>query len=670
MNDAPITSIKGIGPRRAELLGKLGLFSLSDVLRFAPRDYMDYSSQGYVAQAVHGENAIFRISVQTQPHLVRVRRGLTIITAQAQDDTGQISLVWYNQPYRKDALHTGDVVYAAGRVDVKRGRKLINPTLYKELPGILPIYPLTSGLSQTQLREVAHAALFVCGVQEESLPDTLINRYGLCKLDTAIRELHFPHNIEAMRAAHRRLAFEDALIFKLMTGLMRNELREKDGITFEMLNIKEEFLKKLPFAATGAQQRAMDELAADMQRPVAMNRLLQGDVGSGKTAVAMFAMYGAVKNGYQAVLMAPTEILAEQHYGSLRRMFGENVLLLTGGMKKDERAETCKLIRAGAVSVVVGTHALICDCVEFNRLGLVIADEQHRFGVRQRAALAAKGAAADVLIMSATPIPRTLALMLYGDLDVSVLNELPPGRKPVVTRYVPSDRRDSMYAFIDERTATGKQAYVVCPLVEKSNALADVISAAEVYKELANKLRARVGLLHGQMSASQKNEAISAFRDGKTDVLVCTTVIEVGVDVPNASVMVIEGAERFGLAQLHQLRGRVGRGSEKSYCFLLSETDGVLAMRRLDALTKTQDGFALAQQDLIMRGPGEFLGQRQHGISEFSAMQLADDMNVLEQAAAAADLILCEKSPNTQEDALIARARQCLKRTCVDVAPN
>jgi len=426
----------------------------------------------------------------------------------------------------------------------------------------------------------------------------------------------------------------------------------------------------LPFAPTRAQLRAMDDIAGDLRRETLMNRLLQGDVGSGKTAVAMFAMFAAAKNGRQAAIMAPTEILAAQHYGTLCRVFGEGeVAFLKGGMKKAEREREKAKIASGEAKYIVGTHALLQGDVEFYDLGMVITDEQHRFGVGQRAAMGTKGRQADVLIMSATPIPRTLSLILYGDLSVSNLDELPPGRKPVLTRLVPEHKREDMYRFIEEQAKAGYQAYVVCPLVESSDSLEGVQSAEELYAELKDTLDVSVGLLHGQMSAAQKEKAAQAFRSGETKVLVATTVIEVGVDVPNATIMAIENADRFGLAQLHQLRGRVGRGSERSYCFLLG-SGGETAEERLRTLVRTGSGFDIAEKDLEMRGPGEFLGKRQHGLNEFAAASLALDIDALQAAQRAAEAILSSPENMRRASELMDRAREKLALMDGEIARN
>ncbi len=674
MLEEPVTSIKGIGPRRAEALGKLGLFSLRDLVYFAPRDYRDFSAATPVAAAEHGALAALRLELTDEPKQARIHRGMRITTVRArelgadpEDKRAAISLVWYNQPYRVRTLKAGQACYAAGRVDRSRGAKLVNPSVTAELPGIEPVYPLAQGLSQKVVRQAVQAALAaVDGKIEETLPKSIRTRYGLMRLPQALAALHAPGSLADLAAARDRLAFEDMLLFSLMISMLRRERMQEAGPVLAMEGVLPRFLKKLPFAPTGAQMRAMEEISQEMQSGRQMNRLLQGDVGSGKTAVALFLMFAAGENNMQSVMMAPTEILAEQHFLAVRELFGPRACLLTGSMKKRERDEAHEAIRTGEAVAVVGTHALLSENVEFRRLGAVIADEQHRFGVRQRAAIGAKGERPHTLIMSATPIPRTLSLILYGDLDVSLLDELPPGRLPVTTRYVPREKRRAMYGFVEKQVRAGRQAYVVCPLVEQSDALEGVVSANELFHELQKTLPVRVGLLHGKMPAAKKEETARAFREGMLDVLVSTTVIEVGVDVKNATVMVIENADRFGLAQLHQLRGRVGRGSAESFCFLLSESGSEAARERLSTLAQTNDGFAIAEKDLLMRGPGEFLGQRQHGMGGLAAARLAAGMDALNQARAAAEELLRQPGEGA---GLMSRAKALLAARG-GIAPN
>ncbi len=664
-----LTSIKGIGPRRAELFGKLGLASLYELLYFLPRDYKDYSLLRTAESCAHGEDVVLHLTIDAEPKLARIRGSLNILSVAAHDTSGKIRLVWYNQPYRKEQLHAGMEIYACGRIDREKGLRMVNPMLSPVLPGILPVYPLVQGLNQRILRETMKAALELgAGALEETLPAFIREENALPAIEDAIRAVHFPADMEALKAARKRLAFEDMLLFRLMLAILRQRREQGGGIAFIPADA-DAFFDKLPFAPTDAQKRAIGEIAADMASPSAMNRLLQGDVGSGKTMPALYAMQTAVQNGYQAVLLAPTEVLARQHFHTVETMFEGDALLLQGGMKKSEKEAAYAAIASGACHAIVGTHALLQEGLQFHKLGLVIADEQHRFGVRQRAKLKDQGQA-DMLIMSATPIPRTLTLLLYGDLELSVLDELPPGRKPVLTRLVPETKKAGMYAFIVEQIEHGRQAYVVCPLIEASEETEETISATALYKELKRKLPMRVGLLHGQMKSADKEKTLEAFRRGEIQLLVSTTVIEVGIDVPNASVMVVESADRFGLAQLHQLRGRVGRGAEASYCFLCSESQATTAKERLSILTKTQNGFEIAQKDLQMRGPGEVLGQRQHGLSEFAAICLAADMETLTSAQKAADALLNDPQAAAQGARLLQKAADALQKNENKIAMN
>ena len=665
-----ITDLKGIGPRKAEAFGKLGLFSMHDVLYHFPRKYLDYSKTSCIMGAKHGDYVALELKLKSDPKLARVRRGLDITTARAFDQSGEITLAWYNQPYRMKAVVAGECVYACGRVDRMHGVKMINPSIYRELPGILPVYPVCAGLSQKLLRDTVKAVLEGCseGI-EESLPASMRQKYGLIGLYDALRGLHFPGNMEEIKAARQRLAFEDTLMFSLTLSMMQYSLPKREQ-PLKLEGTMSSFIKLLPFEPTNAQLKAMEEIRRNLAGERLMNRLLQGDVGSGKTAVALYAMYAAMKNEKQAALMAPTEILAAQHYTTLCKIFGaENVAYLKGGMKKAEREAELARIADGTAKAVTGTHALLQGDVEFYDLGMVITDEQHRFGVKQRATIGAKGAA-DVLIMSATPIPRTLAMILYGDLSVSCIDELPPGRKPVATRLVPEHKRQDMYKFIEKQAMAGQQAYIVCPLVEGSDSMDDVQSAVELYEELKKQLSVPVGLLHGQMSNAAKEKTAEAFRRGETGVLVATTVIEVGVDVPNATIMAIENADRFGLAQLHQLRGRVGRGDKRSYCFLLSGDSSEAAQQRLSTLVKTNSGFEIAETDLMMRGPGEFLGKKQHGISEFAAASLAMDISVMKEAKNAAEEILSDRQAMAEASPLIHRAWSRLEAMEGEIARN
>jgi ATP-dependent DNA helicase RecG len=503
---------------------------------------------------------------------------------------------------------------------------------------MLPVYRLTKGIGQQSMRACVKSVMReLNGCYGETLPEELRMKHGLAQLGFAIENLHFPLSPEALALAKRRLSFENTLYFTVILEALREKRVSGSGLSFETSGAREAFLKLLPYSPTAGQLSVMEDIERDMASAVPMNRLIQGDVGSGKTMLAFYAMFIAAGGGCQAALMAPTAILAEQHYRKLNTLFGERAVLLTGSMKKAEQKQALSRIADGSASFIVGTHSLIEGGVEFDALGIVITDEQHRFGVRQRAVLGSKGRSPDVLIMSATPIPRTLSLILYGDLDVSRLHELPKGRKPVATRYVPPAKRGDMYRWIEREIKEKQvQAFVVCPMIEENEELEQACSAEAVYGELTSKLNVRTGLVHGKMKPDKREEVMAAFRDGLIDLLVSTTVIEVGVDIPNACIMAIEATERFGLAQLHQLRGRVGRSDKESFCFLLSESRADTVAERIKTLVSSNDGFEIAEKDLLTRGPGELLGQRQHGDSQFIESLAISDMETLSEARGAA----------------------------------
>lgn len=634
MLDASIAGIKGIGPRRAELLGGMGLFSASDVVGFLPSVYKDYSAVTPSNELVHGRFVAVRVEAVSKPRFFRMRGGAGVASVQCGDDEGALTLIWFNQPYAIKRLPSEGAFYACGRVDKRKGVRLLNPVICSELPGIVPEYALPRGLSQKVFRGVVAAAFAALPEYRDPLPEVIRSEFGIPELRGALYCAHFPSTADALDSAKRRLAFEDMLRFVLMTDAVREKRLNADGIAFEC-GCRAEFLSRFGFVPTAAQLRVMDEIESDMKSPRAMNRLVQGDVGSGKTFLALYAMYIAAKNGFQSALMAPTEILAQQHFMQLEALFGSAAALLTGGMPASEVRRVRAGLADGSIIAVAGTHSLFSKTTEFCRLGLVVTDEQHRFGVRQRASFSEKGSNPDLLVMSATPIPRTLALLMYGDLDCSVVDELPAGRTPVETRFVRPARRKEMYKYIASEVEMGRQAYIVCPMIDRSENV-DAPSAGEVYEELKGLFCGRAALLHGRMSSEDKRELLNGFRSGAIGALVSTTVIEVGMDVANASIMVIEAADRYGLSQLHQLRGRVGRGAEKSYCFLLSETDDALANERIRTLISTSDGFAIAEKDLTLRGPGQFLGQRQHGLDAFFGAGMAENMAMLSGVRAAA----------------------------------
>lgn len=671
MLNQPISTLKGIGAAREEAFNKLSVFTLLDLIYFLPRSYDDYSNLGYSNLVKHGELTVLKLKIIKAPKVIRVRAGLSMVTVTGADDEGEIQLVWYNQPYRMRQVKSGDEYYFSGRVDCTRGIKLVNPSITNDLPGILPVYPLAKGLTQANVRNTMRLALNQ-GLENiaEKLPLSLREKHCLCDIQGALKNAHFPIDDEALQYSLKRLTFEDMLYYILAMELRKLEHSARDGIVFNVNGTYSEYINTLPFTPTKAQLKAMREIECSMGSEAPMNRLLQGDVGSGKTAIAFYALYIATKNGYQAVLMAPTELLAQQHYSLLKHQYGDSAGLLSGGLKQFEKSALYTKIANGEVKIIVGTHAIIQECVEFQNLGIVVTDEQHRFGVRQRAALINKAQyTPDVLVLSATPIPRTLAMLFYGDLELSILDEMPEGRKSVITRIVPENKRADMYGFIEREINKGRQCYVVCPLVEKSD-LVDCKSVEEVFETVkANLPLLNTEILHGRMKADKKNQLLGNFRLGKIDILVSTTVIEVGIDIKNATVMVIEDADRFGLAQLHQLRGRVCRGSYQSFCFLLSYSQGTQVQERLNIMVKSNDGFVIAQKDLELRGPGEFWGTRQHGSDDMKAIHLANDMSTLLLAQKTAKEI-CDDMHNSDYIEIFKEAEKIYTDKMRDIANN
>lgn len=631
-----LSAIKGLGPTRLASLRAVGIDSLRDLLYSLPVRYEDKTHPVSCGEAAEGMALVCGV-VPEKPRVSRFN-GITRVTASLHDESGRLSMAWYNQPWMAQQLPVGETIMLYGRVAVKNGRRTLqNPQPVRE-PSIDPVYRAVKGIPAATFQKIIRVAMQeVDDCCPETLPRSLRLRHGLCELNFAIRQAHFPCSVENLQIARRRLAFEQMLMYQAALGLMRHH--REDGFALPVAaDAAERFWRSLAFAPTGAQRRVLGEVLADLQKKRAMSRLIQGDVGCGKTALAFGAIAAVAQAGWQSAMMAPTEILARQHYETAKRMLeplGVTCGLLTGSMKQSEKKKAHRALEEGAWQAVFGTHALISEGVGYQRLGLVITDEQHRFGVRQRSVLQEKGERGDraphVLVMSATPIPRTLALILYGDLDVSVVDELPPGRTPVKTRVVPEEKRGGMYAFLRAEVEKGRQAYVVCPLVEDSEAMEDVRSARATYDALiGGDLKGlRVGLTWGGQPPEEKARVLADFAVGQMDVLVSTTVIEVGVNVPNASVMVVENAERFGLSQLHQLRGRVGRGSAESWCFLLS---GGRETERLRILTRTNDGFAVAQKDLDLRGPGDLMGTRQSG-EMIAGLPPDGDIRLLDEAA-------------------------------------
>lgn len=643
--------IKGIGEQRAKALGKLGIRTLRDLISWFPRRYEDRTEARRVADLVPGETACVAAMVASAPTLTHVRKGLDLVKLRAVDETGTLDVTFFNQSWLKNNLRPGETYVFCGRAEGTLFRRrmanpIVEPEGRREVTGrIVPIYPLTAGVSQLVLSRSIRQGLDACGdILPDVLPDAIRREHQLCRVGYAYENIHFPESGEALDLARRRLAFEELFLFTL--GLRRLRRRRETAEVEPLRPVDmEPFYSSLPFTLTTAQRRCVEEALGDMVSGRPMNRLCQGDVGSGKTMVAAACAYFSVKNGRQAALMAPTEILARQHYEGLRPLLeplGVRCALLTGSNTAKEKKALAARLSAGEIDFILGTHALITGGLEYRSLGLVVTDEQHRFGVGQRAALAGKGDHPHTLVMSATPIPRTLALILYGDLDVSVIDQLPPGRRPVQTSLVDSSYHPRIYNFLRKLVGEGRQAYIVCPAVsegeEGDDRKAVTEYAAQLQREVFPDLR--VAYVHGKMKPREKDAVMSAFAARETDILVSTTVVEVGVDVPNAAVMVVENAERFGLSQLHQLRGRVGRGAWQSYCVLVSDNRNEETRQRLKIMTKTADGFKIAEEDLRLRGPGDFFGQRQHGLPGLRVADIGCDTQLLREAQEAADALL------------------------------
>ena len=656
----PITMLKGVGEVRAKQLAQLNIFTLRDLICHFPRGYEDRTKLVPIEKLEPDVPACFRAMVMNTPRTSHIRKGLDLTKVQVADTTGRLNVTFFNSRFAAQQLEYGReyIFYGAVSGDFI-GYSMTNPVF--EAPEsqpvttrrILPIYPLTAGLTNAALLRLVQQALAVCAPPEEILPAEVREKYGILPAERAYFAIHEPNSMAEAELAKKRMIFEEFFVFSAGLSLMRAARKEKKTEPYTDFDMAP-FYDSLPFTLTGAQRRAVGEILEDFRRGIPMNRLVQGDVGSGKTMVAAAAAYCAARNGAQTALMAPTEILAEQHFASLSALFvplGVSVALLTGSMTGKQKKDVRERIAAGEVQVVIGTHALLSESTRFDNLGLVITDEQHRFGVGQRSRLSAKGEDPHLLVMSATPIPRTLALILYGDLDVSILDELPPGREPVDTFLVGESYRPRINAFIRKQVAEGHQCFVVCPAVEENEELG--IKAASVWAETLQQTvfpDLRIALLHGQMKGAEKEAAMASFARGEADVMVATTVIEVGVDVPNATLMVIEDADRFGLSQLHQLRGRVGRGKAKSYCILTTHNRNPETLQRLKALCKTTDGFKIAEEDLRLRGPGDFFGSRQSGLPAFRVADLGCDLAAMKDAQqASADWIDAYGASDTPE---------------------
>ena len=648
--DTPVRYLKGVGPKTAERFEKLGIVTLADLLCHYPRRYLDFSKPYTIATAPLDTECVVKAEVFAKPGGRILPGGRRMERITAGDDVSSLEITWFNNPYAAQKLELGREYYFQGIVTGGMlRRQMVNPQVrtdaqVESIP-FEAVYPQTEGLSSGVIAKCVRQLLPHAELLPDPLPPEMLQKYRLLSKAEAVRAIHCPASEEEAFAARRRLIYEELLILQLGIGRMKNRGAARTGAPMQKMD-PEPFWALLPFSPTGAQRRAVEEILTDMAGETSMNRLLQGDVGSGKTLVAAAAIWACIRSGYQAALLAPTEILASQHAENLNRLlspFGMRVALLTGGMKAAARRATLAAIRDDEADLIVGTHAILSEGVKFARLGLAVVDEQHRFGVRQRGMLAEKAENPHLLVMSATPIPRTLGLLIYGDLDISILDELPPGRKPVKTRCITGKKREALYGFLDREIDAGRQVYLVCPAIEETPD-GGLNAVKRYYEDIAKALlpERRVGLMHGKLKPKEKAAVMEDFKAGRLDALVSTTVIEVGVDVPNATVMVIENAERYGLSALHQLRGRVGRGAAESWCFLVSDNTSENVQKRLKFLCSTADGFAVAQYDLETRGPGDFFGSRQHGLPTLQIADLMNDTRTLHAAQSEAVALLAE----------------------------
>ena len=662
-----IQFLKGVGPAKATLLNKMGIYSIKDLIEHYPRTYEDRTALKDIINLIDGEYSLFIATIQNDVKIQRIRKNLTIYTTLGYDKTDNVKLTWFNQKYIKEKLKIGMKYLFYGKVQYEYGRKVVeNASIYnlselENVRGIYPVYTLTSGITQNYLFKLISTIYNNSFNTEEIFNENFRNKYNLCDINFANKNIHFPNNFDAIEKSRNRIIFEELFLLQLaLMTLKNNSLGVKKENIYQDLSF-EEFSSLLPFELTNAQKRVINEIINDLSGKNIMNRLVQGDVGCGKTMVAAIAMYIAVKNGYQAAMMAPTTILANQHFNELKPYFDKlnmNVEILTSSTTKKNKSVIVEKLKNKEIDILIGTHSIIEEDVEFNNLSLVITDEQHRFGVNQRMKFSNKGKTVDTLVMTATPIPRSLAIMLYGDLDLSIIDEMPPGRTPVKTYAVDKSYEERINNFLKKNINAGRQVYVVCPLVENNDTL-ELQSVEELYEQYKNVYFKdySVEFLHGKMKNKEKDEIMQRFKENKINILISTTVIEVGISVSNATVMVIENADRFGLAALHQLRGRVGRGSFESYCILKSDNRSVKSRERLKIMEKSNNGFEIAEKDLELRGPGDFFGIRQSGLPEFKLANLLKDINILKSSQQAAkEIILKDKTLKMEENKNIKKA--------------